>query len=70
MQQSERRYPWQPWKLGPPQGRPLTNTITLNKFSEDTYLREYLPEKILKKPPGRVGGERARIHNDLQEGKN
>ena len=43
---------------------------TLNKFSGDTYLREYLPEKILTKPPGREGGEGARIRNDLQEGKN
>ena len=43
---------------------------TLNKFSGDTYLREYLPEKILTKPPGGEGGEGARIHNDLQEGKN
>ena len=30
----------------------------------------YLPEKILVKPPGRVGGERPRIHKDSQEGKN
>ena len=29
----------------------------------------YLPEKILTKPPGREGGEGARIRNDSQEGK-
>ena len=50
--------------------RAATGTVTLNKFSGDTYLREYLPEKILTKPPGREGGERARIRNDSQEGKN
>ena len=33
-------------------------------------LREYLPEKILTKPPGREEGEGARIRNDSQEGKN
>ena len=27
--------------------RAATGTVTLNKFSGDTYLREYLPEKIL-----------------------
>ena len=70
MQQAERRYPWQPWKREPPQGRPLTGTVTLNKFSGDTYLREYLPEKILTEPPGREEGEGARIRNDSQEGKN
>jgi len=32
---------------------------------ENTYLRKYL-----KKPPGREGGEGARIRNDSQEGKN
>ena len=58
MQQAEMRYPWQPWKREPPQERPVTGTIALNKFSGDTYLREYLPEKILMKPPGRQGGER------------
>ena len=58
MQQAERRYPWQPWKREPPQEWPVTGTIALNKFSGDTYLREYLPEKILMKPPGRQGGER------------
>ena len=58
MQQAERRYPWQPWKREPPQERPVTGTIALNKFSGDTYLREYFPEKILMKPPGRQGGER------------
>ena len=52
------------------QKRPLTGTVTLNKFNGDTYLREYLPEKILTKPPGREGGEGARIRNDSQEGKN
>ena len=55
------RYPWQPWKQEPPQDWPLTSTVTLNKFSGDTYLREYLPEKILTKPPGREGGEEAII---------
>ena len=71
MQQAERRYPWQPWKWEPPQERPLTGTVSLNKLSGDTYLREYLPEKILTKPPaGRVGGEGAGICNDLLEGKN
>ena len=30
----------------------------------------YLPEKILVKPPGGVGGDRPRIHKDSQEGKN
>ena len=54
----------QPWRREPP------GTVTLNKFSGDTYLREYLPEKILTKPPGREGGEGARIRNDSQEGKN
>ena len=70
MQQAERRYPWQPWKREPLQERPLTGTVTLNKFSGDTYLREYLPEKILTEPPGREGGEGARIRKDSQEGKN
>ena len=42
MQQAERRYPWQPWKREPPQERPVTGTIALNKFSGDTYLRKYL----------------------------
>ena len=51
------------------QKRPLTGTVTLNKFNGDTYLREYLPEKLLTKPPGREGGEGARIRNDAQEGK-
>ena len=60
---------WQPRKREPPQERPLTSTVTPNKFSGDTYLREYLPEKILTKPPGREGGEGARIRNDSQEGK-
>ena len=60
----------QPWRREPPQERPLTGTVTLNKFSGDTYLREYLPQKILTKPPGREGGEGARIRNDSQEGKN
>ena len=46
------------------------STVTLNKFSGDTYLREYLPQKILTKPPGREGGEGARIRNDSQVGKN
>ena len=36
----------------------LTGTVTLNKFSGDTYQREYLPEKLLTKPPGREGGDR------------
>ena len=59
MQQAERRYPWQPWKREPPQERPVTGTIALNKFSGDTYLREYLPEKILMNhQAGRQGGER------------
>ena len=49
--------------------QPQTSTITLNKFSGDTYLREYLPQKILTKPPGREGGEGARIRNDSQVGK-
>ena len=66
----ERRYLWQPWKQEPPQEWPLTSTVTLNTFSGDTYLREYLPEKILTKPPGREGGEGARIRNNSQEGKN
>ena len=48
----------------------LCHTVTLNKFSGDTYLREYLPQKILTKPPGREGGEGARIRNDSQVGKN
>ena len=69
MQLAERRYPWQPWKREPPQEQPLTGTVTLNKFSGDTYLGEYLPEKILTKPPGREGGEGAKIRNDSQEGK-
>ena len=43
MQLAERRYPWQPWKREPPQEQPLTGTVTLNKFSGDTYLRKYLP---------------------------
>ena len=51
------------------QEQPLTGTVTLNKFSGDTYQREYLPEKTLNKPPGREGGEGARIRNDSQEGK-
>ncbi|CAH3105081.1 unnamed protein product, partial [Porites lobata] len=69
-------------KQEPPQEQPLTGTVTLNKFSGDTYLREYLPEKILTKPPGREGGKgarirkkanidplrSARIRNDSQEG--
>ena len=42
-----------PWKWEPPQEWPLTGTVTLNIFSGDTYQREYLPEKILMKPPGR-----------------
>ena len=67
---SRGRYPWRPWKREPPQQWPLTGTITLNKFSGDTYQREYLPEKILTKPSGREGGEGARIRNDSQEGKN
>ena len=41
-----------------------------NRFRGDTYLREYLAEKILTKTPGRKGGEGARIRNDSQEGKN
>ena len=49
---------------------PLSGTVTLNEFSGDTYLREYLPQKILTKPPGREGGEGARIRNDSQVGKN
>ena len=53
-----------------PQERPLTGTVTLNQLSGDTYLREYLPEKILTKPRGGDGGEGARIRNDSQEGKN
>ena len=57
-------------EAGTTQHRPLTGTVTLNKFRLDTYLREYLPEKILTKPPGREGGGGARIHNDSQEGKN
>ena len=60
----------QPWRREPPQERPPTGTVTLNKFSGDTYLREYLPEKTLTKPPGGEGGEGARIGNDSQEGKN
>ena len=51
-------------EAGTTQNRPLTGTVTRNKFKLDTYLREYLPEKILTKPPGREGGEGARIHND------
>ena len=35
----------QPWRREPPQERPPTGTVTLNEFSGDTYLREYLPEK-------------------------
>ena len=50
-------------EAGTTQKRPLTGTVTLNKFRLDTYVREYLPEKILTKPPGREGGEGARIHN-------
>ena len=57
-------------EAGTTQNRPLTGTVTLTKFKLDTYLREYLPEKILTKPPGREGGEGARFHNDSQEGKN
>ena len=49
MQQAARRYPWQPWKREPPQERPVTDTIAPNKFLGDTYLREYLPEKIGRK---------------------
>ena len=64
MQKAERRYPWQPWKREPP------GTFILNRFRGDTYLREYLAEKILTKTPGRKGGEGARIRNDSQEGKN
>ena len=56
-------------EAGTTQKRPLTGTVTLNKFRLDTYVREYLPEKILTKPPGREGGEGAGIHNDSQEGK-
>ena len=56
-------------EAGSTQEQPLTGTVTLNKFSGDTYLREYLPEKILTKSPGREGGEGARIRNDSQEGK-
>ena len=36
------------------------------KFSGDTYLREYLPKKILTKPPSWEGGEGAMIRNDSQ----
>ena len=43
-------------EAGPPQEQPLTGTVTLNKFSGDTYLRESLRQKILTKPPGRGGG--------------
>ena len=37
-----------------------------------SYLREYLPEKILSYETTQQGGrrERARIRNDSQEGKN
>ena len=66
----QRRYPWQPGKREPPQEWPLTSTVALNKFSGDTYQREYLPKKILTKPPGREGGEGARICKDSQKGKN
>ena len=52
MQYAERRYPWQPWKREPPQKKRLTGTVTPS-FSGDTYLREYLPERILTKPPSR-----------------
>ena len=40
------------------------------KFSGDTYPKEYPPENYLwnHQPPGREGGEGARIHNDSQEG--
>ena len=34
------------------------------KFSGDTYLREYLPEKILMKATSWEGREGARISND------
>ena len=39
------------------------------KFSGDTYPKEYLPENYLRnhQPPGRVGGEGARTCNDSQE---
>ena len=70
MQSAGRRCPWKPWKREPPQERPITGTVTLNKLSGDTYLREFLPEKIITKPPGRKRGEGARIRNDSQEGKN
>ena len=49
---------------------PTAATVTLNKSSGNTYLREYVPQKILTKPPGREGGEGARIRNDSQVGKN
>ena len=59
---AERRYPWQPWKREPPQERPLTGTVTLNKFSGVTYLREYSPEKNTYKitRQGGRGGSRNR----------
>ena len=60
MQSAGRRCPWKPWKREPPQERPITGTVTLNKLSGDTYT----------KPPRREGGEGARIRNDSQEGKN
>ena len=42
MQWAERGYPWQPWKREPPQERPLTGTVTLNKIQW-----RYLPKRIL-----------------------
>jgi len=41
-------------------------------FSGDTYPREYLPENYLRnhQPPGREGGEGARIRNALPKRNN